>query len=176
MHRLDWCILIKSHSRLRINPNFPVIVPMSKDLQEEFLFAGEKKNKKDILPKQVCKCFIYEWPILERFTGKCCSIVSCLDRPSITQSWSILFNANVDLPPNKTKNQPNLTKTHTNQLTSETYCSLSALYLSCGYETEFTTCQDTYLPEVLNSSHHPLYINVVECCIRISRVKFGFLV
>ena len=68
----------------------------------------------------------HEWPILEQLIGKCCPIVSCLDRPSkMRHFWMIVTCL-------QTTRHRNNQKTHAYQLILEKFCSLLVGFsLSC---------------------------------------------
>ena len=70
---------------------------------EEFLFA-EWRQMKIFQPNRYVNAS-YEWPILEQFMGKCCPIVSCLDRPKLRH----FFNGE-ELSINTTQKQSKPTK------------------------------------------------------------------
>ena len=91
-----------------INPNYPMTA--------KFLFA-DRRLMKLFRPNRYVNA-LYERPILQHFTGKCCPFVSCLDRPSKLRHF---FHCEVHNTKPITSNQ----KTHTNQLTSDQFCSLS---------------------------------------------------
>ena len=82
-----------SRLQSQINPKFPVTATnlKLKTTYRRIFVCWEKMNEKDVLTKEVCKCFIdmrnevnwwYEGPILEQLMRKCCPIFYCPDRPS----------------------------------------------------------------------------------------------